>query len=239
LPHILLVEDTATLGMSLELSLIEHGHKVTWARTLAEARVSFEETKPELILLDLGLPDGDGFDFCREVRASGCITPIIVVTARETLQSRVEGLSIGADDYVTKPFELPELIARVEAVIRRQLWYGAGQRSQVGRLQYDLRRREAWVDGELASMTELEFNLLQYFLGRPNQPISREELLVRVWGHSASTQTRTVDVFVGRLRRLIETDPSKPVVIINVRGIGYRLCITNSDPPTQETQQTD
>ena len=229
MPHILLVEDTETLGVSLQLSLTEHGHRVTWVRTLAEARLRFQEDKPEMILLDLGLPDGDGFDFCREVRGTGCITPIIVVTARETLQSRVEGLSIGADDYVTKPFELPELIARVDAVIRRQLWYGAGQRNQIGRLEYDLRRRVAWVDGETASMTELEFNLLQYFLGRPNQPIAREELLVRVWGQSASMQTRTVDVFVGRLRRLIEVDPSKPKVLMNVRGVGYRLCIASAD----------
>ena len=231
--HILIVEDTDTIGIALKVSLVDQGHSVRWCQDLTTARQAFKETHFDLILLDLGLPDGDGLDLCREIRNDGRITPIILVTARETLQARVEGLSIGADDYVTKPFELQELLARVDALIRRQRWHGPGDTANVGQLTVDLQRRLAWIDGDNAPMTELEFNLLKYFLEHPNQAVSREELLIRVWDQSPSVQTRTVDVFIGRLRRLIEPDPAKPEHLLNIRGVGYRLRIPQSGQPVE------
>ena len=118
--EILLIEDADTLGMSLEMSLDGQGHQVTWCRNLDSAMSAFNNSPPDLVLLDLGLPDGDGLGFCKHVRKMDSIVPIVVVTARDSLHSRVEGLQAGADDYVTKPFELPELLARIEALLRRE-----------------------------------------------------------------------------------------------------------------------
>ena len=223
--NILLIEDADTLGMSLEMTLMGQGHQVTWSRNLESARAAFVARPPDLVLLDLGLPDGDGLDFCNYVRAQDSIAPIVVVTARDSLYSRVEGLKAGADDYVTKPFELPELLARIEALLRRQRWHGAGDVVAVGSLQVDFRRRQAQRDGEEVALTELEFKLLRYFVDRAGEVISREELLARVWDQNPSNQTRTVDVFIGRLRRHLEVDSSRPIHLSNVRGVGYRLTL--------------
>ena len=179
--HILLIEDADTLGMSLEMSLTGQGHEVTWCRNLETATASFGIRPPDLLLLDLGLPDGDGLAFCAYVRAEGSIAPIVVVTARDSLFSRVEGLKAGADDYVTKPFELPELLARVDALLRRQRWHGAGDVVEVGALEVDFRRRSARRQGIEVGLTELEFKLLRYLVDRAGEVVSREELLARVW----------------------------------------------------------
>ncbi len=223
--HILLIEDADTLGMSLEMTLMGQGHQVTWCRNLESARHAFSAQPPDLVLLDLGLPDGDGLDFCSYVRAQDSIAPIVVVTARDSLYSRVEGLKAGADDYVTKPFELPELLARIEALLRRQRWHGAGDVVTVGALEVDFRRRQAHRDDQEVALTELEFKLLRYLVDRAGEVVSREELLARVWDQNPSNQTRTVDVFIGRLRRHLETDSSAPTHLSNVRGVGYRLIL--------------
>ncbi|MEE2755182.1 MAG: response regulator transcription factor [Myxococcota bacterium] len=225
--RILIIEDAEILGMSIQVALEEFGHDIHWCRNLERANQALEAFQPELIILDLGLPDGDGTDFCRNLRATGSIIPLIIVTARETLAARIEGLSVGADDYVVKPFELPELVARVNALYRRQKWHGPGEIRTVGRLTVDLTRRIALRDDEQLELTDTEFRLLAYLMSHPNQPLSRAELLVNVWGQSGSTQTRTVDVFIGRLRRWVEAEPSQPTVITNVRGLGYRLSMSN------------
>ena len=157
------------------------------------------------------------------LRAEGSIIPIVVLTAQGTLHARVEGLGSGADDYVTKPFELPELMARIEAQLRRERWHGPGEITEVGKLSIDWRRREASRDGEPVNLTDLELRLLRYLLERGGQVVTREELLARVWRQDPSTQTRTVDVFMARLRRQIEDDTTRPRHLVNVRGVGYRL----------------
>ena len=223
---LLLVEDDDTLGMTLEVSLESSGHEICWCRSLGAAREALATSTPDLILLDLGLPDGHGLDLCRELRSAGSIIPIVALTAQGTLHARVEGLSAGADDYVTKPFELPELLARIQAQLRRKRWHGPGDRSQVGRLELDWPRHEAWQDGEPVTLTELELKLLRYLFEHADEVVSREELLTRVWEQDPATRTRTVDMFMARLRRYIEEDTSSPKHLLNVRGVGYRLRVT-------------
>ena len=220
---ILLVEDDDTLGMTLEVSLAGLGHEIHWRQTLEGAREAMTSHPPDLVLLDLGLPDGHGLELCRQVRESGSIIPILVLTAQGTLHARVDGLAAGADDYVTKPFELPELLARVEAQLRRRRWHGPGERVSIGRLEINWQRREAWQDGDPVALTDLELRLLRYLTEQRGQVVSREELLARVWQQDPSTRTRTVDVFMARLRRYIEVDTAAPQHLLNVRGVGYRL----------------
>lgn len=221
--HVLLVEDDDTMGLTLEMSLSDQGHQVRWCKTLAKARAAATVQPPELVILDLGLPDGDGLELCRELREAGNIAPILVLTARSTLDSRLTGLSAGADDYVTKPFDLPEVLARVTALLRRTSWHRPGNEVAIGRLRVDFRRREAWVDDTLTPLTDLELKLLRFLLDRQGEVVSREEILSRVWGLEPTTRTRTVDVFISRLRRNIEVDSARPKFLLNVRGVGYRL----------------
>jgi DNA-binding response OmpR family regulator len=225
LGQILLIEDDQSLGISLGISLRTADHTVDWVTSVSHARASVERNVPDLIILDLGLPDGDGLDFCASIRARGQTVPVIILTARTSLESRLMGLELGADDYVCKPFDVPELLARVDAQLRRRTWEGPGERLHVGRLEIDLARKEAWVDGASKDLTELEWRLLSYLLEQNERPVSRGQLLTRVWGIDAEVQTRTVDTFISRLRKLIEEEPRSPKHLLSVRGLGYRLKI--------------
>lgn len=230
---ILLVEDDATLALSLRLALTAHGHQVEVAHSLAAARDKLA-TRPDLVLLDLGLPDGDGLDLVVEMRSREDITPIIALTARGTLTDRVDGLTRGLDDYITKPFDLPELVARIEALMRRHGWTRpAGdtlESATVGRLSVDFRTHEATCDGAAVSLSDLEVRFLKHLIDRTGLVVTREELLTDVWDLPASSRTRSLDTFVYRLRRLIETDPAHPAILLSVRGAGWRLCLTGQDP---------
>jgi DNA-binding response OmpR family regulator len=221
--EILIVEDDHTLGVTLEMSLRASGHEIVLCRTLEAARLAVSNAPPDLVLLDLGLPDGEGLDLLREMREAGSLTPILVLTAREMLRDRVEGLELGADDYITKPFELPELHARIDAFLRRLRWHGAGGKVEVGLLCVDFDRHECEVGGEPVNLTDLELRLLRYLVEREGKAVPREELITQVWGLPASTQTRSVDTFISRLRRFVEEDPSHPQCLLNIRGVGYRL----------------
>lgn len=224
--ELLLVEDDPTLGLSLRLALTAHGHEVRVAPNLAVARGA----KPaDLVMLDLGLPDGDGLELVHEMRKRGDITPILVLTARATLADRCEGLRHGADDYLTKPFDLPELVARVDALLRRHGWTRPAAptqigRATIGRLAVDFTTCECRCDGEPVTLSDLEMRFLRCLLENQGQVVSREELLTTVWELPATSRTRSIDTFVYRLRRLIETDPSRPAILLSVRGTGWRLC---------------
>ena len=227
--EILVVEDDRTLGMTLEMSLSAHGHGVRLCRSLGAARQAVRALAPDLVILDLGLPDGEGMDLCRDLRKAGSRVPILILTARESLDERIEGLEHGADDYVTKPFELPELLARVDAFLRRQHWHGSGGKVRIGRLFVDFEQRQATRDGDPIALTDLELRLLRHLLEQEGKAVLRQELLTEVWGLPASTRTRSVDVFIGRLRRYVEDDPARPVHLLNVRGVGYRLVRRGSE----------
>lgn len=224
---LLLIEDDHTLGLSLRLALTAQGHVVTVVPTLTAARAALCATF-DLVLLDLGLPDGDGLELVTELRRRGDITPILVVTARGTLTDRVEGLRHGADDYLTKPFDLPELVARIDALLRRHGWTRPAtgptlERATVGRLEVDFKTHAATCDAEAITLSDLELRFLRFLLDRAGQVVSREELLTEVWDLPATSRTRSLDTFVYRLRRLIEADPSRPTILLSVRGAGWRL----------------
>ena len=227
--RILLVEDDNTLGMTLEMTLTAIGHEVRWSQTLAQAVEAMEEKGADLVLLDLGLPDGDGIDFCRELRAQGVIAPILIITARDSLKSRVSGLREGADDYVTKPFELPELLARIQGLLRRQKWHGPEDTVHVGELTLERAKRKGTRDGHDVGLTDLEFRVLEHLISQKGAVVSRKELLRDVWDQRSDTRTRTVDVFMGRLRKYIEVDPANPSILLNARGVGYRLVIAEKE----------
>jgi DNA-binding response OmpR family regulator len=224
--RLLLVEDDPTLRLSLEVALRLRGHEMTSAGLLAEAQRLTEEQSFDLILLDLGLPDGDGLELCHSLRRRGSIVPILMLTARGTLEARVEGLGAGADDYLAKPFELPELVARVDALLRRKAWHGPGERIIIGRLEIDFRARQAWQDGEETHLTDMEYRVLEYLLDRRGDVVSREELLRRVWRLSPNSKTRTVDVFMSRLRKILQSEGGIKV-LLSVRGEGYRLLLAD------------
>lgn len=227
--RLLLVEDDPTLTLSLEVSLTALGHEVRSVRLLKEAQAVVCEQAFDLILLDLGLPDGDGLELCRLLRERGSVVPILMLTARGTIEARVEGLSVGADDYVPKPFELPELIARIDALLRRRAWHGPGERVSLGDLELDLRARQAWRHGEPVHLTDMEYRVLDYMLDRRGDLVTRAELLERVWGLSPQSQTRTVDVLMSKLRRHMESERGAKV-LVTVRGEGYRLLVQGAQP---------
>lgn len=223
--EILLVEDDHTLGLALGVDLRHAGHTVTWAQNIAQAQQFTSKQTFEILILDLGLPDGDGLDFCAALRRAGNSVPVLILTARHTIDDRVSGLRKGADDYITKPFDMFELEARIDAILRRSQWTEHGQDVVIGNLRLEMNQREAWSRGSKAPLTELEFRVIEYLLKRNGDAVSRDELLRRVWGLSDSVQTRTVDMFISRLRKLVEDDPGKPKHILSVRGVGYRLSV--------------
>jgi two-component system alkaline phosphatase synthesis response regulator PhoP len=171
------------------------------------------------------LPKKSGFDVCRDIRKAGLITPILMLTARGQTSDKVNGLKIGADDYVTKPFHMQELVARVEALLRRAPIRPAVQAgvSEFGSVRVDLLGTEATRDGKSVNLSAREFQLLRYFMEHRGATLSRDELLKQVWGYSADMYTRTVDVHVASLRQKLENDPKQPQYILTVQGLGYKF----------------
>jgi DNA-binding response OmpR family regulator len=230
---ILIVEDEISLQETLAYNLRKQGYEVVISGDGPSALEEVRNSKPDLILLDIMLPGMDGFEVCRKLR-SEVSTPVLMLTARDDEIDRVVGLEVGADDYLTKPFSMRELIARVKAMLRRVkiirdeinlMNSGTDQRSffEFDKIKIDLGRRELRVDNKIVNLKPKEFELLIYLIRHKNQVLSRDQILESVWGWEYIGDSRTVDVHVRWLREKIEEDPSNPKRIITARGAGYRF----------------
>lgn len=221
---ILIVEDEPDMATGLRDNLEFEGYEVRIARDGEEALVSAAEWAPDLILLDLMLPRRNGLDVCRELRHRGMRIPIIMLTARGQETDKVVGLEIGADDYVTKPFSVRELMARVHVQLRRTVCENAAvEQFQFGEVELDFKRQHAARAGKRLHLTAREFDILKYFVRRRGETISRDELLDKVWGLRAYPLSRTVDNHIAKLRQKIERLPTEPEYLITVHGLGYKF----------------
>lgn len=224
---IVIVEDEPSLVFTLQDTLETEGYDVTVVNDGAKAIQTVQEINPDLMLLDLMLPGVSGYDICKEVRDLKYTFPIIMLTARDQEIDKVAGLNIGADDYMTKPFGVKELLARIQARLRRANAYsisGPVEVLKLGDVNIDL--KESLVtkpDGTEHDLSTREVELVQYLVSRANQPISRDELLEQVWRYEYSTNTRTVDVHVSKLRAKIEIHPEDPRYLVTLHGVGYML----------------
>ena len=230
-PHILVVEDDYSIATGLALNLRLEGYSSTAVADGDKVPAAIEERRPDLILLDLSLPHTDGLEVLARLRTAGDRTPVIVLSAREGEHDKVAALRLGADDYVTKPFALAELMARVAAVLRRanppaavEPPRDAGQESPLvfEDIEIAVATRTVTRGGSEVRLTHLEFELLLYFVRHPAQVLSRARLLREVWGLKAGGSPRTVDNFVAQLRSKLESDPDHPRHLLTVRGSGYR-----------------
>jgi DNA-binding response OmpR family regulator len=219
---ILIVDDEPTLRETLAEALDADGFRVLTAADGREALSRFREHQPDLVVLDLMLPELSGIEVCRIIRAESGV-PIVMLTAKTSELDKVVGLELGADDYVTKPFSLRELTARIRALLRRteQLAEAPTPLVELGALTVDLAGHRLLRDGELVPLKPKVFELLAYLLRHPGQVLSREQLLEHVWGYDYAGETRTVDVHVHWLRAAIEPAPAEPVYLHTVRGVGY------------------
>ncbi|MGH1490548.1 MAG: response regulator transcription factor [Acidimicrobiales bacterium] len=224
--RLLLVEDDATLAKVMVRGLVEEGHAVDHASTVAGASEVLAINDYDLLVLDLGLPDGDGVDLCRSVRDSGVGLPILMLTARDGLSDKVAGLDAGADDYLTKPFAYPELAARVRALLRRPKDTISPVLS-ASDIRLDPAAHTVWRGAIMVPLTPREFSLLEYLLRHPDQVCRREDLLEHVWDANYDGLSNVVDVHIANLRRKLEL-PEADDPIETVRGVGYRI---NSSSP--------
>ncbi len=222
--RLLLVEDEPGLVMMLTDRLVAEGYDVDTASD-APSALTRARTPYDAILLDVMLPGGSGLDVCRTLRQSGITTPVLMLTARGQVGDRVVGLKLGADDYLVKPFEMAELLARIEALLRRSAAppAPAADAYRFGDVTVDFRRAEVVKAGRTVELPALEFKLLRYFVEHRGAALSRDELLNEVWGYNAMPSTRTVDVHVAWLRQKIEDNPRCPQFILTVHGLGYKF----------------
>ena len=225
-PLVLVVDDEQSYRDALSVTLQREGFLVVTAADGAEALERFDATKPALVLLDVMLPKISGIDVCREIRSRSRV-PIIMVTARNGEIDAVVGLEVGADDYVSKPFRLRELIARVRVALRRVPTDDVEQidrpdQLEVGDVRVDTARHEVWVRGAIAALPLKEFELLEFLLTNAGRVLTRDVLIDRIWGPNYFGDTKTLDVHIKRLRAKVESDPAKPSRIVTVRGVGYR-----------------
>jgi DNA-binding response OmpR family regulator len=221
---ILLVEDEPAISEGLTDFLEFHEFEVQWAQDGSKARTWVKTTRFDLILLDLMLPGISGEDLCQQWRREGLQTPIIMLTAKGQEKDRISGLNIGADDYVTKPFSLEELLARMRAILRRtDPARSVGTRFEFGDLQVDAESLTVFRDQQGIPVSDREFRILRFFAANPSRVITRDELYEQVWeDHMSDLGTRTVDMHIAKLRAKIEPDTSNPTLIKTVRGSGYR-----------------
>jgi len=226
--RILIVEDERAVARSLEYALTQEGYTVLWADTGQRALDLAHTQDPHIILLDLRLPDMSGFDVCRKLRAEGYRQPILILTALDDQLDKVLGLELGADDYVVKPYEMRELIARLRALLRRAYGElalpGRSKHILFGDIVIDMEQLQVTRRSQPVYLTSTEFRLLVHLTSYPNRPFTRSELMDAVWGYDISLGSeRSVDVHIRHLREKLEDDPAEPRWILTVRGIGYKF----------------
>ena len=222
---ILYVEDDLSLIDGLLYTLETSGYFVDNARTVKDALALFRQDTYDLLLLDVTLPDGTGFDICKEVRATSTV-PIIFLTASDQEISVVRGLDMGGDDYITKPFKLNELLSRIKALLRRSTQFSGTEVLEANGIKIDTMERLVWKNGELLELTLVEYKLLCLFLRNPNHLLSREMILDRMWdGNGNYVDDNTLSVYIRRLRSKIEENPNAPKYLLTERGFGYKWIV--------------
>jgi two-component system response regulator RegX3 len=232
--RILVVEDEDSISEPFAEALERAGFEAVVTRTAAGALELARETDPDLVMLDLSLPDGDGRDVCRELRRRSDV-PIVMLTARGTEMDRIVGLELGADDYVVKPFSAGEVISRIRAVLRRSAPRDAAVSDEkairVGGLELDPGARVATLDGEELELSRKEFDLLAELMRNAGRVVSREDLMSKVWDVNWFGSTKTLDVHIGWLRRKLDDNPNDPTYIETVRGVGFRFAAPEVEQP--------
>ena len=224
--RVLVVEDEEAIRTGLIDVLVFHGYEVDSAATGPEGLKKALTGKFELILLDIMLPGMDGYAICNEIRAIDRHQPIIMLTAKTSDEEIIQGLKLGADDYVPKPFSIQQLVLRIEAVLRRsQVGQEQARTLNIGNISIDTENLSGLIGDDEIAFTKREVEVLSYLAQNSERPVSREELLLKVWGYARGLdiETRTVDIHIAKLRRKIEVDPKEPARLITVRGAGYRL----------------
>ena len=228
MPKILVVDDEQNMRTGLKDNLEFEGYEVDTANDGEQGLKKIIDNSYNLIILDVMMPKKSGFDVCKEVRKAGITTPVILLTAKGDEIDKVVGLEIGADDYVTKPFSLRELLARVKAILRRGenlVMNESAREVKIGRLEINFDGYKATSKNKDVQMSHKEFEILHYLWKRRNSTVSRDDLLTEVWGYDENPSTRTVDNFILKLRQKVEVDSNHPQVILTVHGIGYKLVI--------------
>lgn len=222
--RVLIVEDEANLARGLVFNLQRQGLE---ADCVESGEIALEQYQSyDLMVLDVGLPGIDGFEVLRRVRVEDERFPVLILTARAAEDDRIEGLSLGADDYITKPFSLKEFLLRVQGKLKQVSWYSGAARQgkiQVGLAVFDFDNQTVRCGDQELKITVREEGLVRYFLDNPDRVVTRQELLQHVWGYSADATSRTPDTFVARLRKIVERDASNPQFIVSVRGKGYKF----------------
>lgn len=222
--RILIIEDDQALALGLRINLEAEGYEVIHAASAEDGLSAIDTSSVDLVVLDLMLPGIDGIDALRRIRSENLKLPVLILTARSTMDDKVEGLKAGADDYLTKPFNLEEFLLRVHRMLDRYQWYRPEDVLQIGETKIDFNTLEiSDTNGKVARITPHEANLIQYLNLHQGRIVTRAELLKNVWGLDPDIETRTVDTFISRIRRYVEKDPSRPEHIISIRGKGYRL----------------
>jgi two-component system alkaline phosphatase synthesis response regulator PhoP len=224
--RILLVEDEPTLSLLLQERLEKEGYSVSPCRDGEQGLSEALRGSADLVVLDIRLPKRNGFDVCRELRRHGLNLPVLMLTARSDVKDRIKGLKIGADDYLAKPFDVNELLARIEALFRRVTNLPPQLIDSLfcfADLIVDLKKAEVLRSGEPLELTAKEFGLLQYFIANPNERLSRQTLMQQVWGYKQVLNTRTVDLHIAQLRQKIEPNPKRPRHILTIFRLGYKF----------------
>lgn len=224
---ILIVEDEPNIRMGLTDNLQFEGYTVDIAEDGEIGLKMILEGRYDLVILDVMMPKMSGFDICRTVRSRNIQVPIVLLTAKGEEIDKVLGLELGADDYITKPFSLRELLARIKAILRRSRTDTPGREQGaevvLGRLSVNFNTYSARINGQNTKMSHKEFEILKFLLARKNETVSRNELLEKIWGYEEQPTTRTVDNFILKLRQKIEENPNHPTIILTAHGIGYKL----------------